>query len=229
MLQEVIFPPPSRGAAGGARWGLTLDRSAYSRLRCDGVRPGSGAELAASPLRLSAQTAAPSQFTKRAKRADPGRTPSQPPQRSPPPGTACRAEASLRTCTETPCQCCARSNSAKACAGRVLRIMREAPALKRASCSDSSQLFERSAPQGRAASSATGQRRKTAQGSRCAAPAASWMRRALPAHAFAAREVVLIWHHCWSTNFLGIGSTVPQELAARATEPIRGLARLPRA
>jgi len=56
---------------------------------------------------------------------------------------------------------------------------------------DSSQLFERSAPQARAVSFATGHEIEQTQGSRCAAPTALSMHRGLPGHDFAARPSIL--------------------------------------
>jgi len=81
----------SPAAAGLALQGLILWRSAPGRrLRCARLSGAGAAELAAR-LQRSAQTAAASQFTKRANaRPAPDRQP-QPPQKSPPQGQACRS------------------------------------------------------------------------------------------------------------------------------------------
>src|SRR4030095_1189158 len=119
----------------------------------------------------SAQTAATSQFTKRDKaRPTPGRA-SQPPQKSPPPGTACREETWWASELRAPTK-----SEAKSCPGRPRRIVARrlglldfVAARLRASCSDSSQLFERSGLR-REVSSATGHEIEQTQGSRCKAP-----------------------------------------------------------
>ena len=81
--------------------------------------------------------------------------------------------------------------TAKACPGRPRRIVTrrlgllDFVAARSASCSDLSQLPERSGLR-RAASSATGHEIEQTQGSRCKAPTALSMRRGLPGHVFAA-------------------------------------------
>ena len=134
---------PQRGAAGGARQGLMLWRSA---LRADStamLAPRSRRRTHCVRCAHSVRTTAPSQSTKRASRADPGPGFSSP-QKSPPPGTARRADPLVLFPQEAP-----------ACPQRRVRADRGAPLgrreaqgswprAKRESSTDSSQLSERS-------------------------------------------------------------------------------------
>jgi hypothetical protein len=190
-----LQPESIARAVGGARQELIPWRPALCAVSA--ARPSLGPASQNSLRALGApsvQTTATSQLTKCAKaRPAPGRT-SQPPQKSPPPGTAAAREVVRLRCVALRCVACVRplckgvSGQAGAHRSRgacVCSIPWQRA--QRASLSDSPRLFERSAPSGRVVSSAaaTGSSKRREAGAQHRPPRGC--ARGLPGHAFAAR------------------------------------------
>ena len=186
VLESVQSGKSSRRGRRYPAGAHTVAVSASLRLRCD-ARPGVGvAELAARPEGRSVQTAATSQFTKRA--SAPAPRPSIAaateigPRRVPP---AARRRGGRATVERQPSLLQRRVRAGRGASLRgawVCLISWPRAALReltRRTCLNGAAL-------GREASCATGHEIKQTQGSRCEAPTALSMRRGLPGHDFAA-------------------------------------------
>ena len=140
----------SSGAAGGARWGLMLRRSPLRADSAAMLGPRSRRITRSVRFALFVQTDAASQRWKHALRAPTSGLRFSPPQKSPPPGTACRA-ASRVAPTSGSCDAKRDSCLCKGAFGQVggAPLGRRGaeglrPRAQRASTSDLPRLFERS-------------------------------------------------------------------------------------